>query len=1009
MDVYIWSTFMTSISRTAYPRLRSNQVVSPRELSNWYSPTQVEVDFTRHNIRGDNLKLGYLVQLKVCQKLGYFCSIDETPADIINYIQEIMFVPGKIITTPLYGHNSAMYRHRDKIREQLSLKRWGKFKSGGLIKNWGLEHATNVAKQQAHIKNSPADIINAVIEKLREDNFELPAFDELDELVGNVRANINDNIFFNIRAGLDQKIIERLKSLLVKKKGSATTNYQRLKEKAKSTTITHFRETIKHYQWITALGDFSELLVNVSKVKIEQFAEEARSLDAYDLKDHNEDKQLALIVCLVYSAKLKTMDDLAQMYCVTMSKIHKKAKVKLAGIMESSQQLVHDCLNLLSGITQHIENNPSPDCYKSVAGIIMNYGGIEKVRSDCDQAIANTSNDHIPLLWEFYKNNRSTVISLLQILNIQSATQNDSLIKAMQVVIKNSTHDTGTIATDGDLSFVPDKWTKLISNDKSESGLVNHRYYELCVLSCLADELRSGDVYINNADSYGDYRNNLLNWQDCSKQVGDYTKDIGLPDSPDALIQHLKYSLRTKASLLDKMFPDIAELEIDDKGRPTLKKCKPNNKPASAIRLANEIRSRMPERNIMDILSNCHHYTDWASVFSPISGSDPKLKNAIEKYILTTFTYGTCMGPAEAARHIKADISEKTLSKINHRHVLPKTQDIAIARIINQYIQFGIIKAWGDGKSVAADGTMESLREDSLIAEFHIRYHQKGGIAYHHISNNYIAIFSTFIPCGVWEAVHILEGLLKNKSDLTPDVIHADTQGQSTVVFALSYLLGIKLMPRIRNWKDLTMYKYDSRVKYKNIDPLFSGKIKWELIRTHWKDMMQAVLSVKNGVISSPLLLRKLTNYSRKNRLFKALRELGKVMRTLYLLDYISDVTLREKVTETTNKVESYNNLSDWASFGAKHLVASNDPDEMEKAVKYNDLVTNSVMLQNVIDMTNIINELKNEGMEISINDISYLSPYITEHIKRFGDYIIDLSNIPRRIPSYEMDIAWAA
>lgn len=44
--------------------------------------------------------------------------------------------------------------------------------------------------------------------------------------------------------------------------------------------------------------------------------------------------------------------------------------------------------------------------------------------------------------------------------------------------------------------------------------------------------------------------------------------------------------------------------------------------------------------------------------------------------------------------------------------------------------------------------------------------HAPGGIAYHHIADNYIALFTTFIPCGVWEAVHILDGLLKNRSTI---------------------------------------------------------------------------------------------------------------------------------------------------------------------------------------------------------------------------------------------------
>jgi TnpA family transposase len=73
---------------------------------------------------------------------------------------------------------------------------------------------------------------------------------------------------------------------------------------------------------------------------------------------------------------------------------------------------------------------------------------------------------------------------------------------------------------------------------------------------------------------------------------------------------------------------------------------------------------------------------------------------------------------------------------------------------------------------------------------------------------------SHFIPCGVWEAIYILEGLLKNTSDLQPTTVHGDTQAQSTPVFGLAHLLGIKLMPRIRNWKDLTFFRPSKDVHY---------------------------------------------------------------------------------------------------------------------------------------------------------------------------------------------------
>ena len=84
----------------------------------------------------------------------------------------------------------------------------------------------------------------------------------------------------------------------------------------------------------------------------------------------------------------------------------------------------------------------------------------------------------------------------------------------------------------------------------------------------------------------------------------------------------------------------------------------------------------------------------------------------------------------------------------------------------------------------------------------HIRYGGYGGIAYHHIADFYIALFTSFISCGVWEAVHILDALMKNRSTIQPETLHADTQGQSEHVFGLCRLLGIKLMPRMRGLSD---------------------------------------------------------------------------------------------------------------------------------------------------------------------------------------------------------------
>lgn len=170
------------------------------------------------------------------------------------------------------------------------------------------------------------------------------------------------------------------------------------------------------------------------------------------------------------------------------------------------------------------------------------------------------------------------------------------------------------------------------------------------------------------------------------------------------------------------------------------------------------------------------------------------------------------------------------------------------------------------------------------------------------------------------------------------------------------------------------------------------------MIKTHWKDLLQVVLSIKQGKISTSFLLRKLTTYSRKNRLYQAFQELGRVIRTQFLMEYISNIRLREIITASTNKVEAYNALSDWILFGSKVIVASNDPDEMEKAVKYNALIANCIVLHNIIDYSYSIHQLQQEGYDIVKEDVARISPYLTEHLKRFGDYVLDMNTLPENI-----------
>jgi len=524
--------------------------------------------------------------------------------------------------------------------------------------------------------------------------------------------------------------------------------------------------------------------------------------------------------------------------------------------------------------------------------------------------------------------------------------------------------------------------------------VLHRRQLEVCVFHYLAQGLQSGDVYVKGSDAYADYRKQLLPWPECVPRLPAYCQVLQMPETATSFVVHLQQRLREVTERVDSSFPDNSELTLDETGTPHLKRLKAQPIPEALETLEALLKERMPERHLLDILKNVQDWVGYTRHFGPPSGADHKLPDPISRYLLTVFGYACELGASQTARHAPNLVSRQILRRINAQHITSAKLEAALRDVIGEYTRFELPFLWGSGQAAIADGTHIELIENNLLGARHVRYGHFGGIAYHHISDTYIALFSHFIACGVWEAVYILDGLLRNTSALQPDTLHADTHGQSEPVFGLAALLGIKLMPRMRTWNDVTFYRVDRNTTYQHIDRLLTQVVDWDLIERYWQDMMQVVLSIQAGKILPSMLLQRLGVYSRKNNLYKAFSEVGRVERTIFLLEYMSDPAMRQHIRAETTKVESYHTFTDWLAFGGP-VLRSGDPVEQEKRMKYRDLVANAVMLHNVVDMTNALHDLQRDGVRITPELVARFSPYLTEHIKRFGHYLVDMNAPP--------------
>ncbi len=925
---------MASLDRTAYPRLGKR--FSDEELCACYELSGEEQDFVRRNAHKDNGRLTLAIMLKTRQQLGYFPDLAEVPDQIRTHLAKQLEV---VIDTALIGeahHRPTLHRYRSTIRAWLG---------STAFSDAGRDRAADCVRQAAQTMSDPADLINVVVEELTKANIELPAFSTLDRLVGHERQEVHDALYLKITHALNPGQCPALDALLEVSEGEKLTGFARLKETPGPATLSHFREWAERLAKLNAVLDPRPFLDGVAYTKIRQFAAEASAYEISDMRGiRNGAKRYTLLLSLLHQTQSNTRDELIDMFLRRMRRTQSAAQEHLHTLQDKHREMEESLIGVLGKVLHHAkEGDTDEGLGRQIRQMLAEQGGIEALDARYEVVTAYHQNNYRPLLWPAHTKNRAVLFRVLDLLQIKSATQDHCLLDALDFVRQHRNARKNHLPFEIDLSFASQRWQDFVQGDEKGEQVLDRRALEVCVFTYLAEALQSGDLYVMGSGAYADYRTQLLPWSECQKRLADYCHALKLPTSGRELIASLREQLTRTAAQVDASFPDNSELTIDEDGMPHLKKQKASSPPEGLLAFEEAVHSRMPERHLLDILKNVHHWARYTRHFGPPSGSDPKLSDATQRYLFAVFGFGCNLGASQTARHAPETVNRQTLRRINAQHINVAKLEAALNDIIGEYARLELPRLWGKGKVAIADGTHVELRKNNLLGERHIRYGGYGSIAYHHISDTYIALFSNFIACGVWEAVYILDALMQNTSAFQPDTLHADTHGQSEPVFALAHLLGIKLFPRMRNWNDAVFYRPEKSVKYKHIDALFTKTVDWKLIETHWQDMMQVVLSIQAGKVLPSMLLRKLGSHNRKNKLYRAFRELGRVVRTLFLLRYISEADLRQSIRAETTKIESYNDFLDWIAFGGQ-IIKSGDPVEQAKQIKYMNLVFRHVL-----------------------------------------------------------------
>src|SRR5271168_716615 len=203
---------------------------------------------------------------------------------------------------------------------------------------------------------------------------------------------------------------------------------------------------------------------------------------------------------------------------------------------------------------------------------------------------------------------------------------------------------------------------------------------------------------------------------------------------------------------------------------------------------------------------------------------------------------------------------------------------------------------------------------------------------YWHVERNSLCIHSQLKSPSSSEVASMIEGVIHHCTEMEVDRQYVDSHGQSTVAFAFCRLLGFQLLPRLKAIHSQTLSRPDvgEPDAYKHLQAVLTKPIDWALIRQQYDQMVKYATAIRLGTAETEAILRRFTRNNVQHPTYKALAELGKAIKTIFLCRYLQFLELRREIHEGLNVVENWNSANGFIFFGKGSEMTSNRQKDRE-------------------------------------------------------------------------------
>lgn len=858
----------------------------------------------------------------------------------------------------------------------------------------------DLQKGVAREENDLSVLINETIRWFAEAAMELPKFKIVAAIAQKALNAANRDLQQQIAKALTPEQAAQIAKLVAP--ANDRTPLDRFKDECRKPSTVTMQAELDRLQDLQSYYFEIPALQPIARCKIEYFARIGQRYTAAELDQLHQARCITALYCYLQVRRPQLLDKAAESFIQIWRGIKAQSKNHADVYQECKRSLQEQHDSVLEDILGFICDSPTDH---DLIGRIRKYRTPDeyaRLREEVKEGIS-WSECYYRKLKDHYTSLRRFLPQWYATIPMVSTTADNALLKGVEFIVQHGDPRGSTLTaanpSDIPVAFLSKGWQRRTMVKHPWNGkvqMVHKAPYELALVETIADALKDGRIAIEGARRYAPITQHLIPREKFLSNYASYLKRLNLPENAWEYYQPLLDTRDGHLRTFDDQYNNVSRtFRVNRDGSLSYLRS-PHPKPTRrTTRITKVLQSYITRANILEVLLDCDQLAGYLDIFQPLSSrQNMDEESRILKILATLYAYGCNCGPTQASQ--ATGVSKQAITYFRRRYMENHKLMEASSALVDAYSQTSLSRHLQEPGIFMTDAMHFPTLKDSLTARHYFRdFSKKNVLLYQHVTPDSVCFFTKALLCGVSEAIHMLDGAVLQTSGYDAAINICDNAGKSDFVFGIASLLNMEIWPRLNSRQKLKLWGVAKDRTYNHIGHAITGVIQPEHIDSGWQDAVWVLASIAEGK-AEPSLIAEHLNKKTKHPATKAFNELGKILRTSYMIRYGLEMPLRYTVQRHTARREHWNQFGRNIFHGFGGLLREKDQESQEEIFWFLTVVQNAIALWNALALDQAVTDARQDGVDITDEDLKHVLPTMIEHINFVGQFLLDFN---RQLP----------